>query len=92
MSFTTATACHGVCAHKDGLLVTCYNHGVFGIMLLLDLEGRVKRRFERAPVGEPVFQGPFHIALDRVRDRYYVSDKASNTLVALSIGGKVIFR
>ena len=88
----TATACHGVCAHKDGLLVTCYNHGVFGIMLLLDLEGRVKRRFERAPVGEPVFQGPFHIALDRVRDRYYVSDKASNTLVALSIGGKVIFR
>ena len=88
----TATACHGVCSHKDGLLVTCYNHGVYGIMLLLDLEGRVKRRFERAPVGEPVFQGPFFIALDRFRDRFYVSDKASDALVALSHGGKVIFR
>ena len=88
----TATACHGVCAHKDGLLVTCYNHGVYGIMLLLDLEGRVKRRFERAPVGEPVFQGPFYIALDRFKDRFYVSDKASDTLVALTLGGKVLFR
>ena len=88
----TATACQGVCAHKDGLLVTCYNHGVFGIMLLLDLEGRVKRRFERAPPGEAVFQGPFLIAQDRYRDRYYVSDKATDTVVALTLGGKVIFR
>lgn len=88
----TATACHGVCAHKDGLLVTCYNYGVFGILLLLDLEGRVKRRFERAPVGEPVFQGPFYIAVDKFRDRFYVSDKASDTVVALTLGGKVLFR
>ena len=88
----TATACHGVCAHKDGLLVTCYNHGVYGIMLLLDLEGRVKRRFERAPPGEPVFQGPFFIALDRFRDRFYVSDKATDSVVALTLGGKVLFR
>ena len=88
----TATACQGVCAHKDGLLVTCYNHGVFGIMLLLDLEGRVKRRFERAPPGEAVFQGPFFITQDRLRDRYYVSDRATDTVVALTSGGKVLFR
>ena len=88
----TVEACNGICAHKEGLFVACYNHGVYGTLLLLDLNGRVKRRFNRVPVGGPVFQGPYYIALDKQSDRIYVTDKASDTLVALTFGGKILFR
>ncbi|XP_060556903.1 uncharacterized protein LOC132717449 [Ruditapes philippinarum] len=88
----TETACHGICVLEKGLLVTCYSHGVYGLVLLLDIEGRVKQRFDRDVNGDALFQGPFFIAPNPKRDRFYVSDKAANKVLGVTTAGKILFR
>ena len=89
---STDIGCHGIRVHKDGLLATSYNHGVYGVVRLLDMNGGVKHIFDRDTEGNPYFQGPTRIAINQKRDRFYVSDKNTNTVVGLTIGGKIVFR
>lgn len=88
----TEHGCHGICVLERGLLVTCYSHGIYGLVMLLDLDGRVKKRYERDFNGDSLFQGPFFIAPNQKRDRFYVSDKTANKVLSVSTGGKIMFR
>ena len=88
----TEMGCHGIRNHRDGLLTTCYSRGVFGVVLLLDTDGNALQRFERDRERNAIFQGPYHLAVSHIRDRFYVTDKAANTVLGMTMGGKILFR
>ncbi|XP_045191996.2 uncharacterized protein LOC123548625 [Mercenaria mercenaria] len=85
----TELGCHGINVLEKGLLVTCYSHG---LVLLMDLEGKIKQRFDRDVNGYSLFQGPYFIAPNPKRDRFYVSDKAANEVLEVTTAGKILFR
>ncbi len=65
--------------------------GMTGLILVYDRNGRFLHAIGTFQ-GEPIFQEPTGIAIDRSHDRLYVLDSPANELLVLDLDGRVLQR
>ena len=83
--------CWGVAVSGEEIYTTCHNNPGNGEVVVLDLQGTIKRRLRTNPDGSYQFTGPSYITVSTSGEKIFVSDYYTDTITCLTPSGTVIY-
>ena len=90
--------CFGVAVSGEEIYTTCHNASLLvfskagnGEVVVLDLQGNIKRHLGTNPDGSYLFTGPNYITVSASGEKIFVSDYNTHTITCLTPSGTVIY-
>ena len=83
--------CFGVAVSGEEIYTTCHDRPGKGEVVVLDLQGNIKRRLGTNPDGSYLFISPYYITASASGEKIFVSDYNTNTITCLTPSGTVIY-
>ena len=83
--------CWGVAVSGEEIYTTCHDDPGKGEVVVLDLQGNIKRRLGTNPDGSYLFTSPGYITASASGEKIFVSDWRTDTITCLTPSGTVIY-
>ena len=83
--------CWGVAVSGEEIYTTCHDDPGKGEVVVLDLQGNIKRRLGTNPDGSYLFTGPSYITVSASGEKIFVSDYNTDSITCLTPSGTVIY-
>ena len=83
--------CWGVAVSGEEIYTTCHDDPGNGEVVVLDLQGNIRRRLGTNPDGSYLFTLPDYITVSASGEKIFVSDYNTDTITCLTPSGTVIY-
>ena len=83
--------CFGVAVSGEEIYTTYHDEPGNGEVVVLDLQGNIKRRLGTNPDGSYQFTGPYYITVSASGEKIFISDYNTYTITCLTPSGTVIY-
>ena len=84
--------CWGIDVVGDEIFTSCHNNPGQGEILVLNMEGTLKRRLGVSNGNSYMFHGPFYLTVNPDTGYIYVSDWYADNITCLSSAGDIVYR